>query len=174
MKKPEPHSKPIPLSGDTKGSTASGKQIAGKAEQSGDLAPKELEKGLYLTATPIGHARDVSLRALAVLAGVDLIAAEDTRVTSKLLSIHRISKTLMPYNDHNAAQMRPKLLAKLNLGTELLRSACETNTFLTIDRWNSTTDFDDFQARFGATNNLDAEFEGWTSSEKKLGIFSEG
>ncbi len=65
--------------------------------------------------------------------------------------------------------------AKGYLGTELLRSACETNTFLTIDRWNSATDFDDFQARFGAEyNNLDAEFEGWTSSEKKLGIFSEG
>ena len=93
-----------------------GKQTPGKAEHLGDLATKELEKGLYLTATPIGHARDVSLRALEVLAGVDLIAAEDTRVTSKLLSIHGIRKTLMPYNDHNAAQMRPKLLAKLKSG----------------------------------------------------------
>jgi 16S rRNA (cytidine1402-2'-O)-methyltransferase len=111
VKKSEPQSKPIPLSGDPKGSALSGKQTSGKAEPSGDLAA-----GLYLTATPIGHARDVSLRALTVLAGVDLIAAEDTRVTSKLLSIHGISKTLMPYNDHNAAQMRPKLLAKLKAG----------------------------------------------------------
>jgi 16S rRNA (cytidine1402-2'-O)-methyltransferase len=111
VKKSEPQSKPIPLSADTKGSTVSGKQTSGKAEQFGDLTA-----GLYLTATPIGHARDVSLRALAVLAGVDMIAAEDTRVTSKLLSIHGISKTLMPYNDHNAAQMRPKLLAKLKAG----------------------------------------------------------
>ncbi len=104
----------IPLSGDTKGSAASGKHTPGKAEHLGDLAA-----GLYLTATPIGHARDVSLRALAVLAGVDLIAAEDTRVTSKLLSIHGISKTLMPYNDHNAAQMRPKLLAKMKSGARI-------------------------------------------------------
>ena len=75
-----------------------------------------MAKGLYLTATPIGHARDISLRALEVLAGVDLIAAEDTRVTSKLLAIHGIQKTLTPYNDHNAARERPRLLAKLKAG----------------------------------------------------------
>ena len=55
----------------------------------------ELAPGLYVTATPIGHARDVTLRALEVLEGVDLIAAEDTRVTSKLLAIFEIAKPLM-------------------------------------------------------------------------------
>jgi 16S rRNA (cytidine1402-2'-O)-methyltransferase len=67
-------------------------------------------------ATPIGNARDISLRALDTLRGCDLIAAEDTRVTSKLLSIHGVSKPLMAYNDHNAARERPKILARLERG----------------------------------------------------------
>ena len=75
--------------------------------------------GLYLTATPIGHARDISLRALEILAGVDLIAAEDTRVTSKLLTIHGISRPLTAYNDHNAAKERPRLLEKLKSGARI-------------------------------------------------------
>jgi 16S rRNA (cytidine1402-2'-O)-methyltransferase len=118
MKRPEKQSASFknPLSGDTKRSLGPGKQVLGKAQHPGDLAAKELAKGLYLTATPIGHARDISLRALEVLAGVDLIAAEDTRVTAKLLAIHGIRKTLTPYNDHNAARERPRLLAKLKAG----------------------------------------------------------
>ncbi|HJS45551.1 MAG TPA: 16S rRNA (cytidine(1402)-2'-O)-methyltransferase [Rhizomicrobium sp.] len=72
--------------------------------------------GLYILATPIGNARDISLRALEVLKGCDVIAAEDTRVTAKLLAIHGISKPLIPYNDHNGALMRPKILARLEQG----------------------------------------------------------
>lgn len=75
--------------------------------------------GLYVVATPIGNARDVSLRALDVLSGVDLIAAEDTRVTSKLLSIYAISHPLMAYNDHNAPKERPRILAKLREGQRI-------------------------------------------------------
>jgi len=75
-----------------------------------------LAPGLYILATPIGNARDVSLRALDVLKGCDVIAAEDTRVTSKLLAIHGISRPLIPYNDHNGPQMRPKILARLEQG----------------------------------------------------------
>jgi 16S rRNA (cytidine1402-2'-O)-methyltransferase len=78
-----------------------------------------LSPGLYVTATPIGNARDVTLRALDVLNGVDLIAAEDTRVTSKLLAIHGIRKTLTAYNDHNAARERPKLLSRLKHGAKI-------------------------------------------------------
>jgi len=59
------------------------------------------------------------LRALNVLAQCDAIVAEDTRVTSRLLAIHGISRPLFSYNDHNAAQMRPKLLAKLKAGLKL-------------------------------------------------------
>lgn len=72
--------------------------------------------GLYILATPIGNARDISLRALEVLKGCDVIAAEDTRVTAKLLAIHGIARPLIPYNDHNGPQMRPKILARLELG----------------------------------------------------------
>jgi 16S rRNA (cytidine1402-2'-O)-methyltransferase len=75
-----------------------------------------LAPGLYVTATPIGHARDVTLRALDVLKGCDVIAAEDTRVTSKLLAIYGIAKPLVAYNDHNAARERPRLLARLKSG----------------------------------------------------------
>ena len=76
--------------------------------------------GLHIVATPIGHARDISLRALETLAACDLILAEDTRVTSKLLSIHGIQKSLSPYNDHNAAQARPAILDKLRQGGRIV------------------------------------------------------
>ena len=79
-------------------------------------SPSSLAPGLYVTATPIGHARDVTLRALDVLKGCDVIAAEDTRVTSKLLAIYGIAKPLVAYNDHNAARERPRLLARLKSG----------------------------------------------------------
>ena len=78
-----------------------------------------LAPGLYVTATPIGNAADITLRALTVLKHCDAIVAEDTRVTSRLLSLHGISRPLLVYNDHNAASMRPKLLAKLRQGARL-------------------------------------------------------
>ena len=84
------------------------------SEGRGELAP-----GLYVVATPIGNARDLSLRALDVLKGCDAIIAEDTRVTAKLLAIYGISKPLSAYNDHNSARERPKLLARLQQGARL-------------------------------------------------------
>jgi 16S rRNA (cytidine1402-2'-O)-methyltransferase len=96
---------------------------AGKPQHLGDLkdgpTPNLLAPGLYVTATPIGNARDITLRALDVLKAVDLIAAEDTRVTSKLLAIHGISKPLAAYNDHNAARERPRLLGRLRDGARI-------------------------------------------------------
>jgi 16S rRNA (cytidine1402-2'-O)-methyltransferase len=80
---------------------------------------KMLPPGLYLTATPIGNARDITLRALDVLRSCDAIAAEDTRVTSRLLAIHGVSKSLLSYNDHNAARARPALLARLERGERI-------------------------------------------------------
>jgi 16S rRNA (cytidine1402-2'-O)-methyltransferase len=88
-----------------------GKSPASLAANQGDLAA-----GLYILATPIGNARDISLRALEVLKACDVIAAEDTRVTAKLLAIHGVSKPLIAYNDHNGAEMRPKILARLEQG----------------------------------------------------------
>ena len=78
-----------------------------------------LAPGLYITATPIGNAADITLRALTVLKNCDAIVAEDTRVTSRLLSLYGISRPLLVYNDHNAAQMRPKLLERLKAGERL-------------------------------------------------------
>jgi 16S rRNA (cytidine1402-2'-O)-methyltransferase len=77
---------------------------------------QNLDPGLYIVATPIGNARDLTLRALDVLKGCDVIAAEDTRVTSKLLAIHGVSKPLTAYNDHNAPRERPRLLSRLHKG----------------------------------------------------------
>lgn len=88
--------------------------------------------GLYVMATPIGNARDISLRALDVLKGCDVIAAEDTRVTSKLLSIHGVSKPLIPYNDHNAPEMRPRILARL-AGGEVVALVSDAGTPLVSD-----------------------------------------
>jgi 16S rRNA (cytidine1402-2'-O)-methyltransferase len=69
--------------------------------------------GLYLVATPIGNLRDITLRALEVLAAVDLIACEDTRRSRKLLDHYGIATPVTPYHDHNAAVARPKLIARL-------------------------------------------------------------
>jgi 16S rRNA (cytidine1402-2'-O)-methyltransferase len=72
--------------------------------------------GLYIVATPIGNLRDITLRALETLAAADVIACEDTRVTRKLVSHYGISTPLVAYHEHNAAEARPKILARLSAG----------------------------------------------------------
>lgn len=82
-------------------------------------AERIIEPGLYLVATPIGAARDITLRALDVLAGADVIAAEDTRTARRLLDIHGIAvgkRRLIAYHDHNGPAARPKVLAELAAG----------------------------------------------------------
>src|SRR5262245_16947509 len=79
----------------------------------------EAAPGLYLIATPIGNLGDITLRALEVLAGVDVIACEDTRVTRKLMDRYGIATPLTPYHEHNAAEARPKLLARLADGQSI-------------------------------------------------------
>lgn len=88
--------------------------------------------GLYLVATPIGNARDITLRALDLLAAVDVIACEDTRTTGKLLAMHGISARLTAYHDHNAARVRPALLARLRRG-EAVALVCDAGTPLISD-----------------------------------------
>jgi 16S rRNA (cytidine1402-2'-O)-methyltransferase len=78
--------------------------------------PKPLAPGLYLVATPIGNLRDITLRALDVLAAADVVLAEDTRVSGKLLAAHGISAKLERYDEHGAARARPKVLAALAAG----------------------------------------------------------
>ena len=84
-----------------------------------DAAAPALAPGLYLVSTPIGNARDLSLRALDILGAADILAAEDTRRTRNLLDIHglrRDARRLVPYHDHNGAAQRPRLLAALAEG----------------------------------------------------------
>ncbi len=79
-----------------------------------DLAP-----GLYVVSTPIGNLRDITLRALDILASADIVCAEDTRVAAKLLSVFGVSVRLRPYHDHNGAQARPVLLKELETGARI-------------------------------------------------------
>ena len=72
--------------------------------------------GLYLVATPIGNLRDVTLRALEILAAADVIACEDTRITRRLLDHYGIATPLISYHEHNAVEARPKILARLAAG----------------------------------------------------------
>ena len=78
---------------------------------------EKLKSGLYLVATPLGSARDITLRALDVLHSCDAIVAEDTRSMRKLLNIHNIpinGRPLFSYNDFNGDRVRPKILSLLS------------------------------------------------------------
>lgn len=81
--------------------------------------PGGIPPGLHLVAVPIGAARDITLRALDVLAGADVLAAEDTRTLRHLMEIHGIAlggRPLVAYHDHNEAEALPRLLAALRDG----------------------------------------------------------
>ncbi|MDR7568564.1 MAG: 16S rRNA (cytidine(1402)-2'-O)-methyltransferase [Armatimonadota bacterium] len=71
---------------------------------------------LYVVATPIGNLEDITLRALRVLREVDLIAAEDTRHTAKLLQHYGIQKSLLSYHEHNERRRTQELLTHLRAG----------------------------------------------------------
>jgi 16S rRNA (cytidine1402-2'-O)-methyltransferase len=78
-----------------------------------------LSPGLHIVATPIGNLKDISFRALATLAAADAVLAEDTRTSKTLLAHYGIATPLYPYHEHNAEQMRPKILGKLREGGRL-------------------------------------------------------
>jgi 16S rRNA (cytidine1402-2'-O)-methyltransferase len=83
------------------------------------LPARKLASGLHIVATPIGNLGDITLRALETLAGADVIACEDTRVTRKLLDRYAIATPLTPYHEHNAAKARPALLHRLAEGAAI-------------------------------------------------------
>ena len=76
----------------------------------------ELPAGLYLVATPIGNLRDMTLRAIDVLAQANIVLCEDTRVTGKLLKAHDIKAKMQSYNDHNADRQRGQIIETITAG----------------------------------------------------------
>jgi len=94
-----------------------------------------LHPGLYLIATPIGTARDITLRALDILASADVLVAEDTRSLRKLMDIHGIilnSRPLFSYHDHNGDRARPGIIAALKAGKSVVY-ASEAGTPMVAD-----------------------------------------
>lgn len=82
-----------------------------------------LQAGLYLIATPIGTARDITLRALDLLLSADVLVAEDTRSLRRLMEIHGVpvgERPMYSYHEHNGAQMRPRLMAAIGEGKSVL------------------------------------------------------
>jgi 16S rRNA (cytidine1402-2'-O)-methyltransferase len=79
-------------------------------------ASPPLEAGLYVVATPIGNLRDITLRALDILGAAHVVFAEDTRVARKLLDAYDLRPRLAVYQEHNAEEARPAILAALERG----------------------------------------------------------
>src|SRR5260221_637052 len=110
---------PLGVAGDEGGMPPGDSAVASKSGAA-DAPPSAVSPesgtiaaGLHIVATPIGNAADITLRALDVLRGVDLIACEDTRVTGNLMARYGIGTRRLAYNDHNADRMRPRLLERL-------------------------------------------------------------
>lgn len=94
-----------------------------------------LAPGLYLIATPIGTARDITLRTLDILASADVIAAEDTRSLRKLMDIHGVPlehRPMLAYHDHSGARVRSRLLEALAQGKSVVY-ASEAGTPMVAD-----------------------------------------
>ncbi|HEU0098235.1 MAG TPA: 16S rRNA (cytidine(1402)-2'-O)-methyltransferase [Allosphingosinicella sp.] len=85
-----------------------------------------LPPGLYIVATPIGNLSDLSPRAADVLARAELIAVEDSRVTAKLLRHIGVKRPMLPYHDHNAERVRPRLIERMREGAVALVSDAGT------------------------------------------------
>lgn len=94
-----------------------------------------IQPGLHFVATPIGAARDITLRALDILAGADVLAAEDTRTLRHLMEMHGVAlngRMVLAYHDHNGEQMRPRLIEALKAGKSVAY-ASEAGTPLVAD-----------------------------------------
>lgn len=111
-------------------SDRSGPPVASKPTTS---TSDTIARGLYIVATPIGNARDITLRALDVLRAADVIACEDTRVTRKLLNLHGIqAPRLFAYHDHNAQASGQGLMERLDSG-EIVALVSDAGTPLIND-----------------------------------------
>lgn len=94
--------------------------------------PRRVEPGLYLVATPIGNLRDMTLRALDVLAAADLVLAEDTRVTAKLLTAYGLKAKLERCDDHASSRAAEQAIERLRAG-EVVALVSDAGTPLVSD-----------------------------------------
>ncbi|WP_448191808.1 16S rRNA (cytidine(1402)-2'-O)-methyltransferase [Azospirillum sp. sgz301742] len=101
-------------------------------EGSGSGRSSKPAAGLYVVATPIGNAADITLRALDTLKRAGAIACEDTRVTSKLMGLHGVTTPLVSYHEHNAERMRPVLIERMQAG-EAIALVSDAGTPLVSD-----------------------------------------
>lgn len=116
-------------SGNPSPGPSSGPVYAGGSEA------RPIAPGLYFVSTPIGAARDITLRALDLLAGADVLAAEDTRSLRHLMEIHGIAlggRPLVAYHEHNEAQALPRLIRAIDEGKSVVY-ASEAGTPLVSD-----------------------------------------
>jgi 16S rRNA (cytidine1402-2'-O)-methyltransferase len=90
-----------------------------------------LDPGLYIVATPIGNLSDLSPRAAHILAHVDVMAVEDSRVTGKLLRHIGVKRVMIPYHDHSSAAVRDGLVARM--GRESVALVSDAGTPLISD-----------------------------------------
>lgn len=116
---------------------AGSKRRPGDAEsaEQGAVADRPLATGLYLVATPIGNAADVTLRALDILARADALAAEDTRTARKLMDLHGVAlkgRPLIAYHDHSGPADRARILSRIAAG-ESVAYVSEAGTPLVAD-----------------------------------------
>jgi 16S rRNA (cytidine1402-2'-O)-methyltransferase len=81
-----------------------------------DIQSTGLPAGLYIVATPLGNARDITLRALDILSAATVIYCEDTRTSGKLMTLHNIATPRRAYHEHNAQEKRPHILRQLEKG----------------------------------------------------------
>ncbi len=125
------------------GGRACGYLIAGY-----DMEAAPARAGLHLVATPIGNLKDITIRALEILSGVDVILCEDTRVSRRLLERYAIKTPLLAYHEHNSERVRPRVLARLEAGEaialisdagtplvsdpgfKLVRAACDQGSYV--------------------------------------------
>lgn len=106
--------------------------ISEDLREGGSPGSSAMKPGLHLVATPIGNLGDFSPRALETLRDADLVLCEDSRVTGKLLRVNGVERSLLPYHEHNAARMRPKILDHLARG-ESVALASDAGTPLVSD-----------------------------------------
>src|SRR5687768_15302416 len=91
-------------------------QLRERSSRNGTISFRPMSGTLFVVATPIGNLEDITLRALRVLKEADLIAAEDTRRTAKLLGHYSISTPTISFHEHNTRTRIPQLLARLEAG----------------------------------------------------------